>query len=404
MRRYRELLRIPGVTPLLLAAGAARLPYGMFVLALILLLRAEGFDYADVGIVIAASGLSVGVSAPVLGRVIDRVGQTPVLVATAVMTLVTGGALTVAVLSGAGVALAAVLAFAGGLCVPPVGPTLRTLLPGLVGRERLDTAFALDALQVELSFMLGPLLAAALAAAISPQFGYVTGIVLQAAGALTVAANPASRRWRPEPHEPGSRRAGALSLPALRILLVPLTLSAVSLGVLEIGIAAFAERHGTRDDSGWLFALWGAGSLTGGLWYGAREWNAPTHVRFLAVSGVMAVCLTPLPFAGSLPVFAACVVLAGLALAPSTTAIYSLVSELAPPTATTEAYAWVIVCFVAGSAAGAWLAGVVVESVSVAAALACAPLSGALALLVALAARNAITAPAPPSPRSGAPR
>jgi len=220
--------------------------------------------------------------------------------------------------------------------------------------------------------------------------GYLTGIVLQAAGALAVAANPASRRWRPEPHEPGSRRAGALSLPALRILLMPLTLSAISLGVLEIGIAAFAEQHGTRDDSGWLFALWGAGSIAGGLWYGARDWRAPTHVRFLAVTAAMAVCLAPLPLAGSLPVFGAFVVLAGLALAPSTTATYSLVSELAPTTATTEAYAWVIVCFVAGSAAGAWLAGVVVESVSVAAALACAPLAGAFALLVALAARRAI--------------
>jgi predicted MFS family arabinose efflux permease len=390
VRRYRELLSIPGVAPLLLAAGAARLPYGMFILALILLLRAQGFDYAEVGIVTAASGFSVGVSAPVLGRVIDRVGQTWVLVATAAMTVVTGVALAVAALSGAGVALLTVLAFAGGLSVPPVGPTLRTLLPGLVGRERLDTAFALDALQVELAFVLGPLLAAALAAGISPEVGYLTGVILQAAGALAVAANPASRRWRPAPHEPGSRRAGALSLPGLRLLLVPLMLSAVSLGVLEIGIAAFAEQHGTRDDSGWLFALWGAGSLAGGLWYGARDWRAPLHARFLAVTAAMAVCLVPLPLAGSLPAFAACVIVAGLALAPSTTATYSLVSELAPTTATTEAYAWVIVCFVAGSAAGAWLAGVVVESVSVAAALACAPLAGALALLVALASRRAI--------------
>ncbi len=47
--RYRELLRIPGVPGLLLAAFVARLPYGMFALALILLLRAEGFDYAEIG-------------------------------------------------------------------------------------------------------------------------------------------------------------------------------------------------------------------------------------------------------------------------------------------------------------------------------------------------------------------
>ena len=83
LRRYLELLRIPGVTPLLLWAFVARLPYAVFSLALILLLRSEGFDYAAVGIVLAASGLSVGVSAPLYGRLIDRVGQTRVLVTTA---------------------------------------------------------------------------------------------------------------------------------------------------------------------------------------------------------------------------------------------------------------------------------------------------------------------------------
>ena len=75
LRRYRDLLRVPGVTPLMLAAFVGRMPYGMNILAEILLLRAAGFSYAVVGIVTAASGLSVGVAAPVLGRVIDRVGR-----------------------------------------------------------------------------------------------------------------------------------------------------------------------------------------------------------------------------------------------------------------------------------------------------------------------------------------
>ena len=196
----------------------------------------------------------------------------------------------VAVLSGAGVALVTALAFATGLSVPPVGPTLRALLPGLVGRERLDTAFALDALQVELAFVLGPLLAAALAAAISPEFGYLTGVVLQAAGALggrrqpRVAALAPGRRTSRAAAAPARSRCRGCACCSCRS-----RSSAVSLGVLEIGIPAFAEEHGTRDDSGWLFALWGAGSLAGGLWYGAREWRAPLHVRFLAVTAAMAV-------------------------------------------------------------------------------------------------------------------
>ena len=273
LRRYRELLSIPGVAPLMLASFVARLEYGMFVLALILLLRAQGFDYAAIGIVTAASGLSVGVAAPVLGRVIDRVGQTRVLLVTSGLGAVTGVALVVAALAGAGTVLLTVLALAGGLTVPPVSPALRTLMPGLVGRERLDTAFAFDALQLEGVFISGPLLAAAIATTASPEAAVLTGVAMQTVGALGVAATPASRRWRPAEREPGATRAGALSIPGLRILVVSLALTAISLGVLEIGIPAFAEREGSRSDSGWLFALWGAGSLTGGLWYGARQWR-----------------------------------------------------------------------------------------------------------------------------------
>ena len=216
---------------------------------------------------------------------IHRVGQTRVLVTAAAFTAVTGTVFVIAVLKGAGAALVTALAFLAGLCVPPVSPSLRSLLPSLVGRDRLDTAFALDALLLELAFISGLLLAAGIATAISPQVAFLTGVALQAAGGLGMAASPYSRRWRPEPHEPGTRRAGALGTPGIRVLVLVLALTAVALGVLEIGIAAFAEEHATRDDAGWLFALWSLGSLAGGLWYGAREWRLPPHVRFLVVTG-----------------------------------------------------------------------------------------------------------------------
>ncbi len=278
-----------------------------------------------------------------------------------------------------------------GLCVPPVSPSLRALLPGLVGRERLDTAFALDALLLELVFITGPLLAAAIATAISPEVAFLTGVGLQAAGGLGVAASPYSRRWRPGPHEAGTRRAGALGTPGIRVLVLALALTAVALGVLEIGIAAFAEEHATRDDAGWLFALWAVGSLAGGLWYGAREWRLRPHLRFLVVTGVLAAGLAPLPLAGSMPVFAVLVVVAGLGLAPSTAAAYSLIGDLAPASAVTESYSWQIVGYVAGSALGAWLAGVGVAHARVGAARACAPAAAARGLRGALAGRRAIT-------------
>jgi predicted MFS family arabinose efflux permease len=175
------------------------------------------------------------------------------------------------------------------------------------------------------------------------------------------------------------------------VLVASIGVSAVSLGVLEIAIAAFAEHHATRDDAGWLFALWGLGSLSGGLWYGARRWRARPHVRYLLTTAVLAVGLAPPALAGSMPVFGLLLIVAGLGLAPSTVAAYSLIAELAPAGAMTEAYSWQIVGYVAGSAGGAWLAGVVVEHQGVTAALACAPVAAALGLLIGLAGRRAIT-------------
>ena len=108
-----------------------------------------------------------------------------------------------------------------------------------------------------------------LAAAISPEVGYLTAVALQALGALWLASRPESRRWRPAAR---ARRARRRALDARHpLLVVSLGMTAVALGVLEIAVAAFAEEHATRSDAGWLFALWSVGSLAGGLWYGGRR-------------------------------------------------------------------------------------------------------------------------------------
>jgi MFS family permease len=103
------------------------------------------------------------------------------------------------------------------------------------------------------------------------------------------------------------------------------------------------------------------------------------------VTGGLAAGLAPLPFAGSLTVFAVLVSVAGLGLAPSTAAAYSLIGELAPEGSVTESYAWQIVGYVFGGACGAWLAGIFVDELGVVAALGLAPVAAAGTVLVALA-------------------
>jgi MFS family permease len=59
--------------------------------------------------------------------------------------------------------------------------------------------------------------------------------------------------------------------------------------------------------------------------------------------------------------------LAGLFIAPSAAACFSLVSRLAPEGALTEAFTWLSAAVTAGFAVGGALSGVLVEQVSVAA-------------------------------------
>ena len=312
MSRYLDLVRAPGVAALVVASAIGRLPYGMNILALILLLRAEGLSYAEVGIVSGASGLALGASAPLVGRLVDRVGQTRVLVATACVCVAAETGLVVAALSGAGVAVLTGLAVVGGASTPPISPAMRTLWPDLVGRERLDTAFAFDALQLEVCLHHGTA-----AGRRHRDVDLARGRILErrrdagrGSARFRVRAGLARLAPRGGPRE---GRAGALSSPGMRVVVLTLALLAVSVGVLEIGIPAFAEQEGSRDDSGWLFALWALGSLTGGIWYGARSWRLPVARRFLILAGVLTAGLAPLPLAGSLAAFGVLVAVSGLA-------------------------------------------------------------------------------------------
>jgi hypothetical protein len=59
---------------------------------------------------------------------------------------------------------------------------------------------------------------------------------------------------------------------------------------------------------------------------------------------------------------AALMVLTGLFLAPMLTAAFGLIAELAPTGTTTEAFAWLVTLFAAGTSAGAAVVGPVLDS------------------------------------------
>jgi MFS family permease len=389
LRRYLEVLRLPGVARVALFATMGRFPFAIVPLSIVLLMRQEGYHYGQIGAVVGAESLAVGVTAGFVGRLVDRIGRRRVILVTGAATTLFLCAETLAILSGGPVWLLVALAALQGATIPPISASMRSLWARLVPEETLESAYAFDAIQLELVFVVGPLIAAGLATALSPAVGLLLCATLYVLAATGFATAPAAHAAAPE-EQVERTRAGALRSPGMRILVLAAAITAISFGALEVALTAFAEAEGSRGAVGPLVTLWAIGSVIGGLWYGARAWRVPIEKRFVVLMALLGLGSAPLPFAPSIGVMGALLVLTGLALAPLATTEYALVDRLAPAGTSTEAYSWQIVATVMGAAVGSFIAGLLAEEASVEWALATAGIACAAGFVVALAGRRAL--------------
>lgn len=358
--RYRRILAIRDVRQPILGAAIDRIPIAGMSLAMILLVRAETGSFAIAGVVEASFAIANGVSLPVQGRLVDRLGQTGTLLVAAFVNPFVLVALVVAAKAGAGVAVLAAIGAAAGGTQPATGSCMRALWSGLIPDSSLrQSGYALDAVSLEVAFILGPLITAGLVAAGSPTAAVLANAALATAGTLIFAMSRASRSWRG--HAPHSTWAGPLrSRGIVALLLVELAFGA-ALGAMEISIPAFAAGEGSSSVAGILIAFQAAGSLAAGLWYGSRHHEAPAGERYPFICFLMAIGFVPLLFTTSIAEALPLMVISGLALAPAGSVLYTLIDELAPPGTATEAFTWMITAITGGVAAGAALGGALVS-------------------------------------------
>jgi MFS family permease len=361
LRIYLDVLRTPFVTRLLSSAVLGRMPTGMAGLAIVLLVREGGGSYAVAGLIAGTYSAALAVTSPLLGRLVDRVGQTRVLAGCGVASAVSFGALAAAGRSASPVVLAGLAALAGA-SIPPVGACMRALWSDLLGHDdRLQAAFAVESTVQELIFVVGPPLVALLAAAFSPGVAVLGTAVLLLTGVAVFASSPASRAWRPR-HRAGDW-AGPLRSPGIRAVLASIVLLAAAFGTVEVTVVAGAEQLGSRTLAGPLLALWALGSMAGGLAFGSRASDRGPERRMVGLLLLVVAGIALLAVASGVVQLAAGMVLAGLGIAPAIACLYLLVDRLAPAGTVTEAFTWVTTAFASGFAAGNALGGSLVHGV-----------------------------------------
>jgi MFS family permease len=367
----------PGARRLLATSVLARLPLTMISIGLLIHAQHLTGSFGSAGLVDGTYAVALAAGGPLLGRLVDRRGQTQVLLASG---LVAGTGLgTIAVLPSAVplpglVGLAAVV----GLATPPVGASLRALVPSLLSDpEAVRSAYAVDATVVELTWILGPPLALSIGAAVSTGAALAAAGFILLTGTLAFALEPSSRAWRPVSKTP-RQRGGAMRSPAMRTLVIALTAVGALFAAVQVGVAASAQTLGSTASAGPLLGVWGAGSL------------------LAIVLGALTIGhLALVPAARSLLAIGMVLMVAGAAIAPTYATVYAMVDDAAPEGTATEAFAWLATAAAIGASAGAAFAGSLADGGGPTAAFVLAGVVGTFATLTIVFRSHTLRGPGP---------
>jgi hypothetical protein len=336
---YRALLAVPGGPAFSAAAFVMRLPISMLGLGTVLLVVSSTGSYAAAGAVSATEALVQAAAAPRLGRLIDRHGQSRVMVP----ALAVHGLGLVALLVPALASAPTWALFPGaalfGAAYPPAGSLVRARWASVVGgTPLLATAYSVESILDEVIFILGPVLVTALCVSVTPSAGLLASYFFATIGTLALA--------RQRRTEPPLRRGddlihpSALRTPGLRVLVGTAAALGGLFGSMDICVVAFATEHGQRPHAGFVLALIATGSALSGVLYGGIRWRTPLRRRLLIGITALAIVICGYSLAQSVAALALCAFIVGLAISPTLIPTFGLVEELVPAAVRTEGLAW----------------------------------------------------------------
>jgi MFS family permease len=377
VRAYLVLLRTPSVLSLTALQLFARLPLGMYSLAILLHVQARTGSYAVAGAVVA--GLSVGeaIAMPMTARLTGVVGVAPVLLASAGVNAV---AIVGLAFCPARPPLMIALGALAGASVPPFLPVIRALYPQLVAPDVVRLLFSLDTSAQELIWVVGPVLTTFLSSATATQ------VPLIAAAAITVSGTAgflSILRQHPPRIARNTTSFGRVLARREVVLAMIASLALVaSFLALEVGLVAQLGHDGVLV--GAAVAVSSLGSLIGGVLLGHRQLGLGALVGLLTGVAV-GTALTGLAD-GLLLQFCA-LFASGFGFAPALATLYLMVSRGVEEHAAAETFGWLNTGALVGGALGTAVAGVMGDAFGAAGAYVTAALLAGLAALSPLIVR-----------------
>lgn len=381
---YAQLFIPAGTRAFTLAGLLARLPLPMTGIGIITLLAQWRGSYALAGAVSACFVLTYALLSPQVSRLVDRLGQRRVLPLAGLLSVL--GLLLMAAcawLRGPDWQLFVAALLAG--CMPSMSAMVRARWTHLYrGQPQLQTAYSLETVLDEVSFIAGPPLAVGLSVALWPQAGLLAAAALLLLGTAALAMQTASEPPPAAVDAPVASDLPVWRLPSVRQLTLLMVAMGMIVGTVDIVSVAFASEHGQPAAASLVLSAYALGSCASGLLFGTLRWRLPLPRQLLL--GALATLLATLPLlmVDNLALLAAAVLLAGVFFAPTMIVTMALVERNVPERQLTEGLTWLLAGLNVGVAIGAAGAGQWVDATTARSGFVIVVAGGLLVLLAAL--------------------
>ena len=359
---YREIFRAPGAKGFSAAGFFARLPIAMAPIGIVAMLSQTHGEYWLAGAVSATFALTNAAAAPQISRLVDRMGQSRVLIPATIISVIAFAALITATNQRWPtwtLFLSAFLAAA----MPSIPAMMRARWTEIFrDRPELNTAFAFESAADELVYIAGASLSVGLAVSLFPEAGMMISTTFLALGTFAFLLQR-STEPKVRPVENGYRQRSAIFLRPVQIITLALIFVGSTFATAEVSAVAITKELGQPGAASPVIGVYAIGSFVVGLTLGAINPKMSLQRQLLIAVSVLALTALPLLVANSsVALLAFAVFLSGVAISPIFITSFGLIERRVPESMLTEGVTWVMTGIGIGMAFGAFISGWVIDN------------------------------------------
>lgn len=384
LKAYRTLFTVPGSLSFTVAGLLARLPLPMTGIGLITLIAQLQQSYALAGAVSASFVLTYALVSPRLSRWVDNHGQRRVLPWAGLVSI--AGMLLILITSQQQYHDG--FLFAGAILtgfMPSMSAMIRARWTALYrDKPQLQTAYSLETVFDEVTFIIGPPVAVGLAVLWFPEAGLLTAAILLLLGVLALVLLKGTEPQLTSVLRNEEGNKSVIRLAAVQRLTLLMIALGTIVGTVDVVSVAFARMVEQPAAASLVLSAYASGSCLAGLFFGARQFSLSLPRMLLLGGGATALTSLSLLWVGSIYSLAWWIFWAGVSFAPTMIIAMSLVERAVPEQSTTEGMTWLLAGLNIGVALGAALSGYFIDQSGVRNGFVIASIGGGMVLLIAL--------------------